>query len=155
MNKLVLIILSFFIVQAHAVDMDQLKAELKKRVEEHKAKEQEKKQNQNAANELPAAPVCDATISNGICYAFTGPGYADSKASKGNEMACKLLRGKLLPASKCPDARLIGRCKVAGSTPKEYVLHYYANGKMTSGKAQADCSNAKSGLHAQGAGVWM
>ncbi len=146
MSKILFILASFVVISAEAIDMEKLKAELKK---------QAKKQGAAVPVELPPAPVCDASIRNGICYAFTGAAHADSKTAKGNEMACKLLRGKLVAASKCPDQRLLGRCKVAGGDPKEYVLHYYMTGKLNMSKAQQDCSNAKSGLHAQGAGVWM
>jgi hypothetical protein len=153
MGKILFIFSSLFIISAEAIDMEKLKTELKKRAEEHQAKQHAKKN--AAAGDLPPAPVCDASLRNGICYSFTGSAHSDSKASKGNEMACKLLRGKLIPASKCPDQRLLGRCKIAGGQPKEYVLHYYMSGKLNMSKAQQDCANAKSGLHAQGAGTWM
>jgi hypothetical protein len=156
MKTILILLTSFFFFSAQAVDMEQLKAELKKRAEEHQAKVNARKETKAAAaQDLPAGLVCDASLRNGICYAFTGTANTDSKVAKGNEMACKFLRGQLKQAGICPSARLLGRCKVVGGQPKEYVLHYYMGGKLNLAKAQEDCANPKSGLHAQGAGEWM
>ena len=104
---------------------------------------------------LPPAPVCDASVRTGICYAFVGSQHSDAKIAKGNEMACRLLRGKMVQASTCPDKKLLGRCRVSAGEPKEYILHYYQTAKINKAKAEQDCSNPKSGLHAQGAGQWF
>jgi len=135
-------------------DMEQLKAELKKRAEEHQAKMQQQRTTQSRAQKLPPSPVCDASLRMGLCYAFTGANHTVEKTSKGNEMACKLFSSKLTPSATCPEQRLLGRCKVAAGTPQEYVLHYYTGGKLNKTKAEQDCANPKSGLHAQGAGQW-
>jgi len=124
-------------------DMEQLKAELK-----------QQRTTQSRAQKLPPSPVCDASLRVGLCYAFTGADHIVEKTSKGNEMACKLFSSKLTPSATCPEQRLLGRCKVAAGTPKEYVLHYYTGGKLDKTKAEQDCANPKSGLHAQGAGQW-
>jgi len=135
-------------------DMEQLKAELKKPAEEHQAKVQQQRATQSRAQKLPPSPVCDASLRVGLCYAFTGADHVVEKTAKGNEMACKLFSSKLTPSATCPEQRLLGRCKVAAGTPKEYVLHYYTGGKLDKTKAEQDCVNPRSGLHAQGAGQW-
>lgn len=132
----------------------QLPNSLGKRAEEHQAKMQQQRTTQSRAQKLPPSPVCDASLRVGLCYAFTGADHIVEKTSKGNEMACKLFSSRLTPAATCPEQRLLGRCKVAAGTPKEYVLHYYTGGKLDKTKAQQDCANPKSGLHAQGAGQW-
>ena len=130
------------------------KAELKRPAEEHQGKMQQQRTIQSRAQKLPPSPVCDASLRVGLCYAFTGADHIVEKTSKGNEMACKLFSSKLTPSATCPEQRLLGRCKVAAGTPKEYVLHYYTGGKLDRTKAVQDCANPKSGLHAQGAGQW-
>jgi hypothetical protein len=155
MAKFIFLLISICFVSAQALDMEKLKAELQKRAEEHKAKTQQNQAQAATTEQVPAATVCDASLRFGVCYAFTGSENASEKVSKGNEMACKLMRGKMAAASKCPENKLLGRCKVLGEQPKEYVLHYYSSGKMNKNKAEADCTNPKSGLHAQGAGRWF
>jgi hypothetical protein len=89
-----------------------------------------------------------------LCYAFSGNENAQDKTKKGNEMACKLMRGQFLPSATCPSQNALGRCRVLAGQPKEYTLFYYSGGKINQDGAQSDCVNPKSGLHIQGAGEW-
>ncbi len=106
----------------------------------------------------PAAPsmVCDAMGSYAICYAFTGAGNSESNTQKGNEMACKLMKGSFAISSTCKTDGVLGKCAVLPKQPKEYTLYYYSGGpmKFTPASAETDCKNPKSSLHAQGAGQW-
>src|SRR5262245_13917026 len=125
-----------------------------KRAEEGQAKMQQQRTIQSRTEKLPPSPVCDASLRVGLCYAFTGANHTVEKTSKGNQMACKLFGTELAPSATCPEQRLLGRCKVAANTANEYVLHYYSGGKLDRTKAEQDCADPKSGLHAQGAGKW-
>ena len=106
------------------------------------------------AAKLGPSPICNAQRSIGICYAFTGAEGSDAKKSKGNQMACKMMRGTWLGSATCLETAAYGRCTVLAGQPGEYSLYYYAGGKMTKEKAMADCADPKSSIHRQGAGAW-
>ena len=153
---LILIILTCIPMLAKA-DWNSFNENLKARIQQEAEKQKQKKADRQVAS-APAAMapslVCDAALSSlNVCYAFTGAGNTDSKSKKGNEFACKMMRGKLMESSLCPTERLIGKCTVLAGQPKEYSLFYYT-GRHTKSSAQADCRNPKSSIHVQGAGVW-
>jgi hypothetical protein len=154
MTRIIFMLITFSFTLAYANNMDKLREQLQKAAAEHQAKLGQKR-SVASTPAIPPAPVCDASIRNGICYSFTGSQHADSKTARGNEMACKMLRGKLVAASTCPEKRLLGRCRVSAGDPKEYILHYYSSGRLNKAKAEQDCANPKSSIHAQGAGQWF
>lgn len=96
----------------------------------------------------PAIDTCNAAQSAGICYQF-------SQVQKGNQFACKLLRGRYLASAGCPTVGALGTCSV-----KDYVLHYYpptgpqARVQFNKKTAEADCLSASSPFHAKTAGTW-
>jgi hypothetical protein len=100
--------------------------------------------------------VCDSAQELRLCYAFSGKDNSEKNTNKGNEMACKFMRGRFLASSICSMEGALGKCTVLQGQPKEYTLYYYTGGKLNFDKASAerDCKNAKSSFHAQGAGVW-
>lgn len=100
------------------------------------------------------AGLCDASGTVGLCYVFSGEKNKEQRAEKGNQMACRIVRGKFTPGGACPTAGRLGKCTIKAGTPEEYVLVYYS-GKFDTAKASADCGNPKSSIHIQGAGVWQ
>jgi len=108
------------------------------------------------AEAMPPSPTCNSVSNVGLCYGFNGPHNKDQKTSNGNEMACKFMKGRFLASDSCPMDKAFGRCVVKGGTPDEYSLFYYQGGRFikNAADAQKDCASAKSGIHAQGAGVW-
>ena len=120
--------------------------------------DEKKPEEKKAAAPAEATPsiICDSAATLHLCYAFSGTGNADSKASKGNEMACKFMKGRYLASSSCSTEGVLGVCTVLQGQPKEYKLYYHPGGKLNFNKesAEKDCKNAKSSLHAQGAGQW-
>ncbi|MEK6579870.1 MAG: hypothetical protein AABZ55_11640 [Bdellovibrionota bacterium] len=100
-----------------------------------------------------AGESCNATQGISLCYVFSGAKNKEEKTKKGNQMACKLFKGSYTGNNTCPTGAL-GRCTILGGAPGEYTLIYYP-GKFNASKAQSDCQNPKSGIHIQGAGVWV
>jgi hypothetical protein len=147
----------FAIQTAEAIDLKKLAEKLKAKHEQKAPPPAAAPAGAQAAAPAPvAAPsiVCDASAGNRLCYSFQGAENSVEKVSKGNQMACKFMRGRYLASNTCPSSNLLGKCTVLQGQPKEYSLHYYAGGKIDLAKAKEDCANPKSGLHAQGAGVW-
>ena len=141
----VLIIACLFTASAsHALDLNQLKSNLKEKLEKNK---------KHPVAEIPPTLVCDASAQAKLCYAFVGE-ENKNKGRKGNEFACKLMKGQFTEPGSCPSEKALGRCDVATGQPKEYVLFYYSGGRITRSGAERDCVNAKSSLHVQGAGTW-
>jgi hypothetical protein len=109
-----------------------------------------------AATAQPASPggVCDASGGVGLCYVFSGANTATKNVQDGNKMACKLFKGQFAASAPCPADNQIGKCTIKAGTPDEYVLYYYVSQNFDATKAAADCTNAKSSVHVQGAGTW-
>jgi hypothetical protein len=117
-----------------------------------KLNKKETKRDPAAANLKPGI-VCDASATMGLCYAFSGPKNNEKQSANGNQFACKLMKGRYVDSGLCPSVAM-GQCKVAAGKPDEYTLLYYSGKRMTAAQAKKDCTDPKSGLHAQGAGVW-
>jgi hypothetical protein len=124
------------------------------------AGKEDKKDEKKPDGQQPAAAtpsiVCDSAQTIHICYAFTGTGNAEDKTAKGNQFACKFMKGRYLASSTCSTEGALGVCTVLKGQPKEYKLYYHPGEKtnFTKESAEKDCKNPKSSLHVQGPGEW-
>jgi hypothetical protein len=66
-----------------------------------------------------------------------------------------MFKGVYSQEATCAGENLLGRCVIRQGQQDEYWLSYYAGGKIDLNRAKVDCQNPKSGIHAQGAGVWI